>query len=136
MKTSISKDRRATIADDLGLSESLVQEWFDRQKQIQFQAQTSQTNALAIVDGDPFKNYPKYRSRYEKWQLDILVNYLQINPNPSGPELEILSNQTKIDKKKVYFWFSNRRRSNLISKGWDRRTMFSPNSCASSRIRE
>ena len=122
-----SKDRRATIADNLGLTESLVQEWFDRQKQLQFQKQC-QTNALAVIDGDdPYKNYPKYKSRHEKWQLDILVNYLEINPNPSGPELEILSNQTKIDKRKIYFWFSNRRRSNLRSKGWGQRTILRHN---------
>ena len=125
-ETSKSKDRRATIADNLGLTESLVQEWFDRQKQLQFQKQ-SQTNALAVIDGDdPYKNYPKYKSRHEKWQLDILVNYLEINPNPSGPELEILSNQTKIDKRKIYFWFSNRRRSNLRS-GWGRQTILRNN---------
>ena len=82
-------------------------------------------NALAVVDGDdPYKYHPKYKSRHEKWQLDILVNYLAINPNPSGPELEILSNQTKIDKRKIYFWFSNRRRNKIKSQGRDQRIEF------------
>ncbi|XP_057625984.1 double homeobox protein B-like [Chionomys nivalis] len=103
---------RGHLAKELGISESQIMTWFQKnrkiKKQVEFECCYEESQAQG-KDKPKVKEAGRSRTRFSRFQTDILIEAFEKNRFPGIATREKLAQQTGIPESRIHIWFQNRR---------------------------
>ncbi|XP_041518960.1 double homeobox protein B-like [Microtus oregoni] len=103
---------RGHLAKELGISESQIMTWFQKnrkiKKQVEFKCCFEECQAQG-KDKPKVKEARRRRTCFSQFQTDILIEAFEKNRFPGIATREKLAQQTGIPESRIHIWFQNRR---------------------------